>query len=104
MRKRVVSATLVVFGMGAVFGMGLVAAGGVAFARGGETCGWNRTIPEGSLAMSEVVEHLTAAGYVSIQELEHEGSHFEAKARAADGRWLELRIDALTGAISEQVD
>lgn len=51
-----------------------------------------------TLTILEVIEKVAAQGYTDVSEVEREGDTlFEVKARGADGRKMELDVDARTG-------
>lgn len=57
------------------------------------------------LSARDVVARLTAAGYTDVHDLDLDDAVWEADARTADGRRVELRINAHTGRVlSEEID
>jgi len=50
------------------------------------------------LTIVQVIDRLTALGYVDVLEVELErDDRYEAEARGPDGNWYEIEIDAYTG-------
>ncbi len=64
-----------------------------------ETPDGSATAPVGMLSAAEIRAALEAAGYTQIRDLEYDDGHWEAEARNAQGRRVELRIDPRTGAV-----
>ena len=57
------------------------------------------------LDREEIRAVLEAAGYRDIHELERDHAVWEADARSADGRWLELTVNGHTGeVVHEELD
>ena len=48
------------------------------------------------LNIAQIYDKLTAAGYTQIDEIERENGSYEVKATDADGRRVELDVDAAT--------
>lgn len=55
------------------------------------------------ISISDIVKTVTAQGYNDIRkiELSHDDGEYEVKARRADGKKVEIDIDAYTGKILE---
>jgi len=52
------------------------------------------------MTMVQAIERVTALGYTDVREVERKGAKmFEVKARDAQGRWVELTLDARTGEV-----
>src|SRR5690606_14714493 len=51
------------------------------------------------LSAADVYDALAAQGYVDIDDIEFDDGMWEAEARRGDGRRIDLRLDARTGAI-----
>ncbi len=47
----------------------------------------------------QIIEKVKAAGYTDIRKIENEHGRYEVKVRDADGKRLELKVDAKTGEI-----
>ena len=54
------------------------------------------------LAMDEILARLRTAGYSDFREIERENGRYEVKGIDAEGRRIELYVDARTGAIVKQ--
>ncbi len=62
--------------------------------------------PGAGVTAEQVRASLTEQGYTNIRALEQDGSRVETEARDAKGQWVELELDASTGAVlnAEQDD
>lgn len=50
------------------------------------------------MSFAQIVDHIATLGYRDVREVERKGDKlFEVKARDAQGRWVELTLDARTG-------
>lgn len=57
------------------------------------------------LGLEDILARLQTAGYFGIREIEREYGRYEVKGRDAEGRVVELHVDARTGAvIGEECD
>ncbi|WP_370681708.1 PepSY domain-containing protein [Comamonas sp. GB3 AK4-5] len=54
---------------------------------------------EPGLTIRQVYDRLEAAGYRDLREIEWDHSHYEVKARDAQGTWVKLDVDGSTGAV-----
>lgn len=54
------------------------------------------------LTMDEVLARLRTAGYSDFHEIEREHQRYEVKGRDADGRRVELYVDARTGEVVKE--
>ena len=54
------------------------------------------------LAMDEVLARLRTAGYSDFREIEREHGRYEVKGSDADGRRVELYVDARTGEVVKE--
>lgn len=51
-----------------------------------------------AMSFAQIVDHVTTLGYRDVREVERKGDKlFEVKARDAQGRWVELTLDARSG-------
>lgn len=55
--------------------------------------------PAGGVSAEQVRASLSQQGYSDIRALELDGSRVETEARDAQGQWVELELDAITGAV-----
>lgn len=53
----------------------------------------------GGLSARDVHDALAAQGYTDIEDVEFDDGMWEAEARRSDGRRIDLRLDARTGAV-----
>jgi uncharacterized membrane protein YkoI len=55
------------------------------------------------MPLEDVIRELSRQGYGDIREVEREGrDRYEVYARDADGRRVELKVDAVTGKVLER--
>ena len=52
-----------------------------------------------ALNIRQVYDRLEAAGYRDLREIEWDHSHYEVKARDAQGNWVKLDVDGQSGAV-----
>jgi hypothetical protein len=52
-----------------------------------------------ALTIRQVYDHLEAAGYRDLREIEWDHSRYEVKARDAQGNWVKLDVDGQSGAV-----
>lgn len=78
----------------------LIAAGAAALPPAFAQSAGNAPSPTAAqLDAAQVAARVRDAGYGSIDEIERERDRFEVKTRDANGRRVELYVDALTGEI-----
>lgn len=53
----------------------------------------------GGVNAAQVLANLQQQGYSSIRDLEYDDGELETEARDSQGRWVELRLDAQSGAV-----
>ena len=82
--------TTLTMGLG---GMLLLASTGLVLALGGS-----------ALSRDEASQRLQAAGYLEVQDLEHDDGLWEADVRRADGSYGEVAVDAGSGEIYDTKD
>ena len=86
MKKIILAATLVTFGVGA-------AAVSTAIA---QTDDASSAVSVTSMLMADVIAKLEAQGY-KVTEIEREGAYYEVEMRDANGFEVEAYVDAATG-------
>lgn len=52
--------------------------------------------------VSEVLNTLSAAGYLEVRDVEYDDGLWEAEVRRADGRWGEVHVDPLSGEVLDE--
>lgn len=60
--------------------------------------------PTPGLSMEQLARTLSKQGYPEVYEIERKGGVYEVKARAEDGRKVELYVDSKTGEMRHEAD
>ena len=108
MRNKIASRTLAVVGLGIALALGAATAGSAIASNEAEKYGSRSeytTASESSdftgsaLSMEQILAKVKEQGFTEIYEVERERGVYEVKTRDAEGRLMELYLDAKTGEV-----